>query len=250
MGVDKAEKNGLARAVRAQREAEVVLFDLDDTVFDHGHSRLHGLTALQRGYPELREVPLALLEREHDALLRSDYGMVLDGAVTLAESRTARIAKLLAGHGIRLGADEAERATDLYAAAYRDSRRAVPGVEGLLSQLAEHAKLGILTNGLEGAQMDKLAAIGLDRIFDSVVVSERVGRRKPEREIFEHALAALRVAPAQATYVGDSWEVDILPARSLGMRAVWLNRYGMTCPDASLAREIKTFEGADYRLFL
>lgn len=48
---------------------KAVLFDLDDTLFDHKHSRLKGLTALQRKYPQLATVPLADLfsYSEHSA---------------------------------------------------------------------------------------------------------------------------------------------------------------------------------------
>ena len=38
---------------------------------------------------------------------------------------------------------------------------------------------------------------------------------------------------------------DILGARGAGISAIWLNRYGMPCPDSSLAREITAFEPLD-----
>ena len=42
----------------------------------------------------------------------------------------------------------------------------------------------------------------------------------------------------RADYVGDSWSSDVLPAVRVGMRAVWLNRYRLKCPNPSIAREI------------
>ena len=53
-----------------------------------------------------------------------------------------------------------------------------------------------------------------------------------ERELIEEAteerpfqfISALGMTPEEVTVVGDSLENDILPARQLGCRAVWLNK--------------------------
>jgi FMN phosphatase YigB (HAD superfamily) len=42
--------------------------------------------------------------------------------------------------------------------------------------------------------------------------------------------------------IGDAWQNDIIGARAAGIRAIWLNRYGVPCPDPSLASEISAFE--------
>jgi len=33
----------------------------------------------------------------------------------------------------------------------------------------------------------------------------------------------------------------------LGMKTVWLNRYGLVCPDASMAIEINSYSGLNYK---
>ncbi len=45
--------------------------------------------------------------------------------------------------------------------------------------------------------------------------------------------------------IGDSWSVDVLGALGVGMSAIWLNRYGLPCPDPLLAAEINAFEPLD-----
>ena len=42
--------------------------------------------------------------------------------------------------------------------------------------------------------------------------------------------------------IGDSWKADILGAAQAGIRALWLNRTGITCPDPKLAVEFRSFE--------
>lgn len=42
--------------------------------------------------------------------------------------------------------------------------------------------------------------------------------------------------------IGDAWQNDIVGARGAGIRAIWLNRYGIPCLDPLLAQEISAFE--------
>jgi putative hydrolase of the HAD superfamily len=131
-----------------------------------------------------------------------------------------------------------EEAARIYDEKYNQNRRAVPGSEELLLSFAGRMKIGLVTNGMVEAQMNKLRICGLDGLFNCIIISEAVGHRKPDAKIFEAALNALIVSPGDAVFVGDSWENDIVPATVLGMRAVWLNRYGAACPDSSISMEI------------
>jgi putative hydrolase of the HAD superfamily len=69
-----------------------------------------------------------------------------------------------------------------------------------------------------------LADIGLD--VDAVVTSAEVGAAKPDRRIFEAALAAAGCQPTQALHVGDSLEADVEGARAVGIHALHLDRGG------------------------
>ena len=54
--------------------------------------------------------------------------------------------------------------------------------------------------------------------FDRHVLSYKVGSLKPERKIFEHAIAAANYA-AEALFFTDDREENILAAKQLGMHA-------------------------------
>jgi HAD superfamily hydrolase (TIGR01549 family) len=86
--------------------------------------------------------------------------------------------------------------------------------------------LGLISNGLIEDQQQKIDAMALGDYFDVCVISEEVGMTKPAPEIFECALSALGVQPSAAIYVGDNPHHDVVGARGVGMRAVWLNRPG------------------------
>ena len=49
--------------------------------------------------------------------------------------------------------------------------------------------------------------------------------------------------------LGDSWGSDVLPPVCVGMRAVWLNRYGLKCLNPQIAREITSIVNVETELF-
>jgi HAD superfamily hydrolase (TIGR01509 family) len=79
--------------------------------------------------------------------------------------------------------------------------------------------LGVVSNS-EGRAEQALEAAGLRDYFDVVVDSGVLGIEKPDPRIFQAALQALRVAPEEALYVGDLYEVDVVGAHSAGIEAV------------------------------
>lgn len=91
----------------------------------------------------------------------------------------------------------------------------------LLARLRERYRLGLVSNfyGNLDAVCDEAGLAGL---FDVVLDSTRVGFTKPDPRIFHSAIDALGVAPADATFVGDSPSRDMVGARNAGMRHVWL----------------------------
>jgi HAD superfamily hydrolase (TIGR01509 family) len=90
--------------------------------------------------------------------------------------------------------------------------------------------LGVVSNS-EGRVEEALEAAGLRDYFDVVVDSGVLGIEKPDPRIFQAALQALHVAPEEAFYVGDLYEVDVLGAQSAGIEAVLVS----TCSIEELA---------------
>jgi putative hydrolase of the HAD superfamily len=97
--------------------------------------------------------------------------------------------------------------------------------ESLTRLRAAGLRLGIVSNS-DGRVEQALAAAGLRDYFDVVIDSSLVGIEKPDPGIFLAALDALGVAPEEALYVGDLYEVDVLGARAAGMEAVLLSSCG------------------------
>ena len=95
----------------------------------------------------------------------------------------------------------------------------------LLDVLKERFEFGLITNGASSLQRQKLKDSGLEKRFKSITVSSELGFGKPDSNIFNHALSMHGVNAKECFMVGDNLMRDIAGAMSVGMNAVWINRY-------------------------
>ena len=101
--------------------------------------------------------------------------------------------------------------------------------------------IGVITNGLESRQAEKLRVLRLENMINEMIVSETVGSKKPAQSFFEYALTRAGVAPNECIVVGDLWETDIQGALNIGLDSIWLNRYGRTCEPTAKVIEVTSF---------
>lgn len=230
-------RGALPTTVTGRTNIRAVLFDLDDTLFDHQFCSRAGLAALQAGFPSLASEPFDAFELRYRVLLEEVHLKVLSGELSPAAARSERFQRFLSVAAPASLADAA-RAAELYATAFRASRRPITGVLDLLGHLKAHVRIGVVTNNVRREQVEKLQHCGLDRLIDVLVTSEDVGVAKPHPAIFRAALEQLACTPDQVVMVGDNWENDVVGATRVGIRTIWLNRYAEPHPDLTLAPEI------------
>jgi putative hydrolase of the HAD superfamily len=113
-------------------------------------------------------------------------------------------------------------------AAYHDTKfselHPFPGVRELFAELqGAGVRIGVITHGLAVKQAEKLIRLQLTQYLDpdAIFISDQIGISKPNPKLYQHALAALDLQPAEAMYVGDNPDNDIAPPKSLGMITVW-----------------------------
>jgi len=97
-----------------------------------------------------------------------------------------------------------------------------PGALEALARLRALVPVACVTDGDPTIQRAKLGALGLERGFDAVVVSDELGRdrRKPHPAPFLRALDLLGVEAANAVHVGDRPEKDVAGPAAAGMSAI------------------------------
>lgn len=218
--------------MRPRHTPLAVLFDLDDTLFDHEQAARAALTRVHGLHHAFTRWPFDAFEQAHSRVLEELHVEVLAGGRTVDEAREERFRRLFAASDAE---DDYDRLRDT-AAAYRDAylaaRRPVAGAREVLAALKPHVRIGIVSNNLLAEQQAKIRLCGFDPYVDALVVSEAVGIAKPDPAIFAHALQELHCVAADAVMVGDSWPADIVGARAAGIRAIWFNRSRRPAPDA------------------
>jgi putative hydrolase of the HAD superfamily len=84
---------------------------------------------------------------------------------------------------------------------------------------ASGARAGVLSNSWGSGEYDPYQEYGLDERFDAVIISDRVGLRKPDPAIYRLAAAGIGVARARCVFVDD--KASNLPAAAeLGLAVV------------------------------
>jgi putative hydrolase of the HAD superfamily len=110
------------------------------------------------------------------------------------------------------------------------------GVENapiLAALSARGLTLGVVSNGC--GNVDVLCTeLGYAPYLSAIVDSRRVGLYKPDPAIFIFAAARMGLPARSIMMVGDSFDRDIRPARSIGMMTAWLGDASEKCPDPSL----------------
>jgi len=107
--------------------------------------------------------------------------------------------------------------------AWDPARQVAVHTPALLEALRERGlKLGLVSNAFDPGWLlhRDLEQMGLAERLDFAVFSSEVGKRKPHPAIFERALEALEVAPADSVFVGDRLLEDVRGAGELGMTTV------------------------------
>lgn len=207
-------------------------FDLDDTlcVPDRDRETLLAAAVAEADAPPLAEwASREAYEAAHESNLTS-------------ETRTPVFEAMLDGTAV--SADPAELAS-AYRRQVNESLRPLDGVEGLIRELRERYRVGLLTNGPSRAQRSKLETLGLTDAFDAVLVSGELAAGKPDRRAFEALLDGLDVGPESLVYVGNDVRADVRGATAAGCRAIQVLHDGGPDPDPTAAAHVRFDELAE-----
>ena len=199
-----------------------ILFDLDDTLFDHRRSAHIALQAVHAAHAA--DLPFVPFAEEHARVLEVYHGRFLSGELSLDEARAARMIEAFATFARHISHEQSLAIADIYRREHRGNRALVPGARELLDALAGKARLGLITNNSVAEQFDKLRTLKIAHYFDSIVISEDVGVTKPDKRIFDIALERLGAKAYETVMVGDNLHIDIHGALNANIAAVWLKR--------------------------
>ena len=94
---------------------------------------------------------------------------------------------------------------------------------GVVAALHSRFKLGIIANQSLGTQ-ERIDKWGIGQYFDVVMASAEAGCAKPDPNIFISALNKAGCKATDAFMIGDRLDNDIIPAKKLGMKTIWVRQ--------------------------
>lgn len=98
------------------------------------------------------------------------------------------------------------------------------GVNELLERLKHNYKLGLITDGRPEGQKAKIKALGLDKYFDEIIITDELGGidfRKPNPRAFQILAERFREEYNRMCYIGDNIHKDFIAPEMLGMEWIW-----------------------------
>ena len=122
----------------------------------------------------------------------------------------------------------------------------------LLKALRERYRLAVVSNfDYSPTCLTILEREGIAHLFETIVISDEVGWRKPKPVIFETALDRMKaLRPAEALFVGDRADIDVIGARGVGMPTAWINREATRLPTDMQPPDFEIRDLAELRAIL
>ena len=175
---------------------------------------------------ELKRNNLKLPDKFLDAYNRTALKYMEIRKRTLREvNNRVWISEALDSLGFRLSQEDevVRRAADAYFRPYVEKVQVPSYVVPILSDISRSCRIGLVTNFTYApAVRSILEKNNLTRLFDSIVISDDMGWRKPHPKIFQRFLSDVSVQPADAIFVGDDPRYDFEGAQTLGMSTILL----------------------------
>ena len=210
-----------------------VTFDLWETLFidrheldrDRDRMRYEGLHQVLSGLDI--EIPLDSFRRAYEESARQLQGIWRRNESISVTDQIRLIMREAAGDAVDL--PENSHAIEMLQNAYVEplfefppklNVEAIATLKGVRERIG---RVGLISNtgrspGVALRRlMDKYEIL---HFFDATIFSDEVGCRKPEKRIFEAAVAQLGSSPDRTIHIGDDPEADIWGAKQFGMRAL------------------------------
>jgi len=187
---------------------KALIFDLDSTLYEHREYALFQSRVLIERLARERGEPFHAIEAEIEGI---------------------RAARLAAGLGATsLGNIFLELGVDIKTSVRWRIEAIEPSVwlevdpklRAALEFLTKHYSLALVTNNPRIVGEKSLRTLGVRDLFAQVIGLDDTMRSKPDAAPFTLATVRLGLPAAAFVSIGDREEVDLLPARGLGMGAI------------------------------
>ena len=178
---------------------DVVIFDLDDTLYSEKDYVRSGYDAIAKAYPNIKDLSQKLWDAFLDQKPSIDFVLEQEGLL---------------------------KEKDNCLAIYRNQNPTIslyPGVYEMLQRIGKDKKLGIITDGRIEGQRAKIKVLGLEHQFDRIIITDELGGiefRKPNTKAFVLMKEYFNIKYTKMCYIGDNIKKDSIAPEQLGMKFI------------------------------
>lgn len=195
------------------------LFDLDDTLLDFRESeRRSFVIALESlGITENLDALFARYQIENTLL----WALFEQAKTTKEYLKVERFRKTFAAYGVEI---DPVLASVRYLDTLPQTVVLVEYAKEICEWLTQFGEIGIITNGIQSVQTQRIRNSAIAPYISFVSVSETCGFAKPDVRFFEHSITmAKQFARESCLVVGDRMDADIQGAFNFGVDSCWFN---------------------------
>ncbi len=202
-----------------------IFFDLDNTLWDFDRNSAETLHELYEKY-KLGDFGIESAEQfilkyqERNLMMWEQYRL---GKIDKDTLRSKRFEFTFWDIGVEVSDSVSQKLSDDYVNAAPKRNHLFPDAVEVLEYLQPKYSLHIITNGFHEAQYVKLDGTGIRKFFKNIFISEHVGFKKPDLNIFYYALESAKAKTEECLMIGDGLEVDVLGAKRAGWDGVYFN---------------------------
>jgi len=216
----------------------ILLADADGTLFDFhkGEAIAIANTFTHFGFP-VTEENIRLYSQANDA----QWKKLERGETMQKQLRVDRFVEFLNLTGLQ---GDPEALSEEYMIRLGQQRWPLDGAVELCREVSRHMPIYLVTNGIARIQRNRLSDCVISPYVTDIVISEEVGKAKPDPAMLHEALRRAGLGIEDAVLLGDSVTADIAAANNAGIDSILITN-GREAPENHGATwAVKTLEEA------
>ncbi|MAR40349.1 MAG: noncanonical pyrimidine nucleotidase, YjjG family [Flavobacteriales bacterium] len=201
-----------------------IFFDLDRTLWDFESNSHETLLEICEKYDLKNLGILNYIQfiKEYKIINKKLWNLYRLDKISQKDLRRERFQQTLELYNIK-NSNLSEKIGEDYIEICPRKTKLYPYTFEVLDYLKSKYQLHIITNGFHKTQHIKLDFSRLKLYFNQIITSEEIGVKKPNPQIFKHALLQAKTIETESIYIGDDLIVDIVGCQNAGIDGVYFN---------------------------
>ena len=193
-----------------------VLMDADETLLDFRRSEREAVSEMLESFGISVNYEIV---KKYSEINSSLWKALERGEIEKKVLFYRRFEMLSDIYGFRLDAKEMAK---IYMDILATKGYMLPGALELCKKLQGKVRLYIVTNGAEYIQRGRYKALGIEKYFDGIFISDSIGHEKPSVRFFEKAAEDIpNFSKEKTVIVGDSLSSDMQGGINFGIDTCW-----------------------------